>query len=126
MRRLATEIGVTQPVIYSAFSEGRQAVVDAVALGGFDAIARALEAVDAEPLARMRAYLEFAADQPAVYEAMFSMPSGLTFGVEAGAGPLVTRMPISREAASAASRRAWAASREIDAVVKVLSMVSSQ
>lgn len=83
MRRLATEIGVTQPVIYSAFAEGRQAVVDAVALGGFGAIADALEAVDPEPLARMRAYLDFAANEPAVYEAMFSMPSGLTFGAEA-------------------------------------------
>jgi AcrR family transcriptional regulator len=91
MRRLASEIGVTQPVIYSAFPQGRQAVVDAVALGGFEAIARALEAVDAEPLARMRAYLEFAAGRPAVYEAMFSMPTGLTFGVEAGGGPMGAR-----------------------------------
>jgi AcrR family transcriptional regulator len=63
MRRLATEIGVTQPVLYSAFS-GRQALVDAVAVDGFAAIAAALEAVDPEPMARMRAYLDFAAGQP--------------------------------------------------------------
>lgn len=85
MRRVASEIGVTQPVIYSAFAGGRQALIDAVALGGFDAIATALEGVPAEPLARMRAYLEFAAAQPHVYEAMFSMPSGLEFGT--GTGP---------------------------------------
>ena len=86
MRRLASELGVTQPVIYSAFAGGRQALVDAVALGGFDAIAAALERVPAEPLARMQAYVDFAAAQPHVYEAMFSMPSGLEFGT--GAGPL--------------------------------------
>lgn len=85
MRRLASEIGVTQPVIYSAFPGGRQALVDAVALAGFEAIAGALESVPAEPMARMEAYLAFAVDQPRVYEAMFSMPSGLEFG--AGTGP---------------------------------------
>ena len=80
MRRIASEIGVTQPVIYSVFAGGRQAVVDAVTLDGFAAIAAALEGVPAEPLPRMRAYLDFAVAQPRVYEAMFSMPSGLEFG----------------------------------------------
>jgi AcrR family transcriptional regulator len=75
MRRLAAELGVTQPVLYSAFP-GRQALIDAVALNGFDEIAAALEAVDASPMARMRAYLDFAAAHPRVYEAMFSLPSG--------------------------------------------------
>jgi len=88
MRRLASEIGVTQPVIYSAFAGGRQALVDAVALAGFEAIAAALEAVPAEPLARMQAYLDFATEQPHVYEAMFSMPTGLEFGNGTGAAPL--------------------------------------
>lgn len=83
MRRIASEIGVTQPVIYSAFPGGRQALIDAVALGGFDAIAAALEAVPAEPLSRMQAYLDFSVEQPRVYEAMFSMPSGLSFGTGA-------------------------------------------
>ena len=89
MRRLATDIGVTQPVLYSAFAAGRQAVVDAVAISGFTAIAEALEAADPEPLPRMRAYLEFAAAQPHVYEAMFSMPSGLTFGADDVPAPLL-------------------------------------
>ena len=88
MRRLGAELGVTQPVIYSAFPGGRQALIDAVALQGFDAIATALEVVPVEPLARMRAYLAFAADQPRIYEAMFSMPTGLTFGSGAGPDPL--------------------------------------
>ncbi|PZE70799.1 TetR family transcriptional regulator [Curtobacterium sp. MCPF17_018] len=80
MRRLASEIGVTQPVIYSAFAGGRQALIDAVALEGFKAIAVAMEAVPADPQARMQAYLGFAVDQPRVYDAMFSMPSGIEFG----------------------------------------------
>lgn len=81
MRRLATELGVTQPVIYSAF-DGRQALIDAVALQGFADLASALEAVDATPLARMRAYLAFATAHPRIYEAMFSLPTGLTFAAE--------------------------------------------
>jgi AcrR family transcriptional regulator len=82
MRRVATEIGVTQPVLYSAFS-GRQALIDAVALDGFGAITAALEAADVSPLARMRAYLDFAAAHQNIYEAMFSMPSGLVFAADA-------------------------------------------
>jgi AcrR family transcriptional regulator len=78
MRRLAHELGVTQPVLYSAFAS-RQALIDAVALDGFRDIAAALEAVDASPIARMRAYLDFAAAHPRVYEAMFALPSGLPF-----------------------------------------------
>ena len=87
MRRLAAELGATQPVLYSAFA-GRQALVDAVALHGFDDLATALEAVDASPMARMRAYLDFAAAHPRVYEAMFSLPSGLAFAVDDTPEPL--------------------------------------
>ena len=76
MRRLAGELGVTQPVLYSAFA-GRQALIDGVALTGFSEVAAALAAVPATAGARMRAYLDFAAANPQVYEAMFSMRSGL-------------------------------------------------
>src|SRR5947209_6739157 len=87
MRRVAHELGVTQPVLYSAFAS-RQALIDAVALGGFRDIAAALEAVDASPIARMRAYLDFAAAHPRVYEAMFSLPSGLPFAADDTPEPL--------------------------------------
>src|SRR3954469_7065933 len=87
MRRLAAELGVTQPVLYSAFA-GRQALIDAVALGGFGDLAAALEAADASPMARMRAYLDFAAAHPRVYEAMFSMPTGLPFAADDTPKPL--------------------------------------
>ncbi|HEY0238475.1 MAG TPA: TetR/AcrR family transcriptional regulator [Friedmanniella sp.] len=88
MRRVAAEIGVTQPVLYSAYAGGRQALVDSVAVAGFRAIAEALESVDAEPGARMRAYLDFARRHPRLYEAMFSLPSGLPFGSGAEPEPL--------------------------------------
>ena len=97
MRRLAAELGVTQPVLYSAFA-GRQALVDAVALGGFGDLAAALEAVDASPLARMRAYLDFAAAHPRVYEAMFSMPSGLPFAADDTPEPLRQAFSALRDA----------------------------
>jgi AcrR family transcriptional regulator len=87
MRRLAGELGVTQPVLYSAF-DSRQALIDAVALNGFSDIAAALAAVDASPMARMRAYLDFAATHPRTYEAMFSLPSGLAFAADDRPDPL--------------------------------------
>lgn len=87
MRRIAGELGVTQPVLYSAFAS-RQTLIDAVALSGFDDIAAALEAADASPMARMRAYLDFAAAHPRVYAAMFSLPSGLAFAAEDTPEPL--------------------------------------
>ena len=73
IRRLATELGVTQPVLYTAFGK-RQDIVDAVALRGFAELAAALDAGD--PAA---AYLNFAHAHPATYEAMFLMPTGLRF-----------------------------------------------
>jgi AcrR family transcriptional regulator len=79
MRRLAGDLGATQPVLYSAFA-GRQALIDAVALDGFSLLGAALRAVEATPMARMQAYLDFAAANPRLYEAMFSMPSDLRFG----------------------------------------------
>jgi AcrR family transcriptional regulator len=97
MRRLAAELGVTQPVLYSAFA-GRQALIDAVALNGFGDVAAALEAVDASPMPRMRAYLDFAAAHPRVYEAMFSLPSGLAFAVDHTPEPLQRAFRGIREA----------------------------
>jgi AcrR family transcriptional regulator len=73
IRRLASELGVSQPVLYTAFDK-RQDIVDAVALHGFAELAAALDAGD--PAA---AYLDFARAHPATYEAMFLMPTNLRF-----------------------------------------------
>ena len=82
IRRLATELGVTQPVLYTAFGK-RQDIVDAVALRGFTELAAALDAGD--PAA---AYLDFARAHPAVYEAMFLAPTGLRFAATDVPGPM--------------------------------------
>ncbi|HEX4087616.1 MAG TPA: TetR/AcrR family transcriptional regulator [Trebonia sp.] len=97
MRRLAGDLGVTQPVLYSAF-DSRQALIDGVALSGFADLAAALAAVDASPMARMRAYLDFAAAHPRVYEAMFSLPSGLAFGSDDTPEPLLRAFSGIRDA----------------------------
>lgn len=97
MRRLAGELGVTQPVLYSAFAS-RQALIDAVALQGFSDVAAALAAVDVSPIARMRAYLDFAVAQPRVYEAMFSLPSGLAFAADDTPAPLRRAFAALRDA----------------------------
>ena len=90
MRRLASDLGVSQPVIYSVFPAGRQSLVDAVATEGFGELAEALEQTPDEPEKRARTYLEWAARHPRLYEAMFSMPTGLQFG-EAGTSDALRR-----------------------------------
>ncbi|WP_026793325.1 TetR-like C-terminal domain-containing protein [Pleomorphomonas oryzae] len=85
VRRLAEEIEYSQPVLYSHF-ENRTAIVAAVAVEGFKEIGEVLrsaadkaggpaEAVDAVA----RAYLDFALGHPALYEAMFVLPTDLRF-----------------------------------------------
>jgi AcrR family transcriptional regulator len=82
VRRLADAIGFSQPVLYGHFADGRDGIVRAVALDGFERMASQLEGADgvAEVAAR---YLSFARDNPAAYEAMFSMPIDLAFGTDA-------------------------------------------
>ncbi|MFC7485127.1 TetR/AcrR family transcriptional regulator [Knoellia sp. CPCC 206453] len=85
-RRLADEIGRSQPVLYGHFEDGKTGIVRAVALRGFvdlgvsirQALGKTRE--DERVLAVVTAYLDFARHHPAVYEAMFSMPLGLSFG----------------------------------------------
>jgi AcrR family transcriptional regulator len=85
IRRLAAEIEYSQPVLYSHF-ENRGAIVAAVAVEGFQDLTVALReaasgsggqqaAVEAVALA----YLDFARDSPALYEAMFVLPTDLRF-----------------------------------------------
>ncbi|TWF58863.1 TetR/AcrR family transcriptional regulator [Neorhizobium alkalisoli] len=85
VRRLAQEIEYSQPVLYAHF-ENRDAIVGAVALEGFGELGPALRASvqpSATPSEAMKsvaiAYLEFAFERPALYEAMFILPTGLRF-----------------------------------------------
>lgn len=83
-RRLATEIEYSQPVLYKHFA-GMEQIADAIALEGFDELAAATRAArtgaDAnDALARTaHAYLGFARDHPAVYDAMFTRTTALHF-----------------------------------------------
>ena len=93
-RRLAERIAYSQPVLYSHF-QGRDEIVGAVALGGFaelrDAFRRAVPsglAGRAAVAALAEAYITFAAQHPAVYDAMFSLSSGLPFADETTPAPL--------------------------------------
>jgi len=84
-RRLAERVEYSQPVLYSHFN-GKDAIVSAVAMDGFSELAahlrRARQAAP-EPgqalRAVCRAYLEFATERPALYQAMFILPTNLKF-----------------------------------------------
>lgn len=84
-RRLAERVEYSQPVLYSHFN-GRDAIVSAVAIDGFSELAahlrRARQAAP-EPgqalSAVCGAYLEFATERPALYQAMFILPTDLKF-----------------------------------------------
>lgn len=85
-RRLADEIGYSQPVLYGHFPDGKTGIRRAVAVDGF----REVTAVLRTALSRVRsdrrrliaaaqAYLEFGRAHPATYDAMFALSTGLPF-----------------------------------------------
>ncbi|HEY2532175.1 MAG TPA: TetR/AcrR family transcriptional regulator [Xanthobacteraceae bacterium] len=92
IRRLADEIEYSQPVLYSHF-KNRDAIVAAVTVGGFQELAVALREAASGSTGRRNAlknvamaYLDFALRHPALYEAMFILPTDLRFA-EAGTRP---------------------------------------
>ncbi|MFC5136903.1 TetR/AcrR family transcriptional regulator [Actinomycetospora rhizophila] len=84
-RRLSEAIGYTQPVLYSHFPGGKSEIMLAVALEGFVELTRrcraALDGERGRPAveAVSVAYLDFAGEHPAVYEAMFQEPIDTAF-----------------------------------------------
>ncbi|MGW4370059.1 TetR/AcrR family transcriptional regulator [Nocardia takedensis] len=89
VRRLADRIEYSQPVLYSHFA-GKSAIVSAVAEQGIvemTVILRAAVDTAATPAVALesvaRAYLGFAEDNPAVYDAMFVLTTDLHFGLDA-------------------------------------------
>ena len=84
-RRLSTEIEYSQPVLYKHFT-GMEQIADAVAIDGFDELAGVIRAARSgagaasDALTRIaHAYLDFARDNPAVYDAMFTRATILRF-----------------------------------------------
>ena len=85
VRRLADEIEYSQPVLYSHF-ENRDAIVAAVALEGFRDMTSIVQKAACDSTDRRKArenaamaYLVFARTHPALYEAMFTLPTSLRF-----------------------------------------------
>ncbi len=82
VRRLADAVGVSQPILYRHFPGGRDDIVGRVVVDGYAELAAAMEAADtgSDPLpAVVAAYLAFAREHPAVYEAMASARSSIVF-----------------------------------------------
>jgi len=86
-RRLAERVEYSQPVLYSHFA-GKAGIVRAVALEGFGELAAELRhartaapGADAALRAVAAAYLRFAQSRPAVYDAMFVMPTDIPFAM---------------------------------------------
>ena len=84
-RRLSAEIEYSQPVLYKHFT-GMEQIADAIALDGFGELAEVIRAARSgagaagDALARTaQAYLDFARDNPAVYDAMFTRATALPF-----------------------------------------------
>lgn len=87
-RRLSTEIEYSQPVLYKHFA-GMEQIADAVALDGFAELAGVIGAAHSgadaagDTLTRVgHAYLDFARDNPAVYDAMFTRATTLRFAAQ--------------------------------------------
>src|ERR1700733_134562 len=87
-RRLSTEIEYSQPVLYKHFS-GMDQIAAAVAIDGFGELAEKLRAARAgaetphRSLTSMaHAYLDFARENPALYDAMFARTTTLPFAAD--------------------------------------------
>src|SRR5262249_40983422 len=87
-RRLSTEIEYSQPVLYKHFT-GMEQIAEAVAIDGFAELADVCSAARSgagsagEALTRMaHAYLNFARDNPAIYDALFTRATTLRFAAE--------------------------------------------
>ncbi|WP_203935123.1 TetR/AcrR family transcriptional regulator [Virgisporangium ochraceum] len=119
-RRLADRVEYSQPVLYSHF-HGKDAIVSAVALDGFAELAAHLrEARQAASGPALRAvcvaYLEFAARRPALYQAMFILPTDLRFAsdetpavMRAGFDEFVSCFPPDDDRRDLRAEVAWSA-----------------
>lgn len=123
-RRLAERVEYSQPVLYSHF-KGKDAIVAAVAEEGFAELAEDLRKTRAaaerrEPgsglRAVCRAYLRFAVEHPALYQAMFVMPTQLKFAsdetpaaLRSGFDAFVEALPEDAPDREARAELLWAA-----------------
>lgn len=119
-RRLSTEIEYSQPVIYKHFAS-MEDLVEAIALECFGELAEALgdarrHAAPENPVGAVaRAYSAYAAENPALYDAMFTRATRLRFGVEDTAAPLSAAFAELRAAVATI-----AGERNVDTLTEVL------
>ena len=119
-RRLSTEIEYSQPVIYKHFAS-MDNLVAAIALEGFGELAEALgearrhAAPEDMVGAVARAYITYAAENPALYDAMFTRATRLRFGAEDTAAPLSTAYAELRAAVATIAGK-----RDVDILTEVL------
>src|SRR6516162_7810658 len=113
-RRLSTEIEYSQPVLYKHFSSMEQ-IAAAVAIDGFGELAdvtrtaRTGAGTASDALTRIaHAYLDFARDNPAVYDAMFTGATTLRFAEPDSPPELVAAFDGLRQAVSLVASEAEA------------------
>ena len=119
-RRLSTEIEYSQPVIYKHFAS-LDDLAEAVALEGFAELAEALRQArkkareGEEAGAVARAYSGYAAENPALYDVMFTRTTRLHFGPDAAPTPLSAAYAELRAAVATT-----AGERDVDTLAEVL------
>ena len=121
-RRLSTEIEYSQPVLYKHFA-GMEQIAEAVAIDGFGELTEVIRAARSRSRARTaggaltriaHAYLDFARDNPAVYDAMFTRATTLHFASQDTPPALTAAFGELRQAIGSA-----AAEHDADAVTEV-------
>ena len=120
-RRLSTEIEYSQPVLYKHFSS-MEGIAAAVAVQGFGELAEVLRAArdgatdGANAVARVaHAFIEFAHDNPALFDAMFIRATTLHFAADDTPAELHTAFGELRSAVDLV-----AGSRDADTLTEVL------
>jgi AcrR family transcriptional regulator len=120
-RRLSTEIEYSQPVLYKHFS-GLDQIAEALAIDGFVELADLLHTARVNsktaessltPMAHV--YLEFAHDNPALYEAMFTRATTLRFAASDTPAPLSAAFSELREGIAAVA----ATDTDVDTLTEV-------
>ncbi|GGY18494.1 TetR family transcriptional regulator [Streptomyces minutiscleroticus] len=133
-RRLAERVEYSQPVLYSHFT-GKDAIVAALAQEGFTELADLLRTArttaaagqEGDPNSGLRAvcraYLHFATAHPALYQAMFVLPTQLKFAdqetptpLRAAFDALVEALPENTPDREARAELLWAALHGISAL----------
>ena len=118
-RRLSTEIEYSQPVLYKHFSS-MEDIAEAIAVERFAELAGVLRGACADagqcPLRPMaHAYLDFARNNPALYDAMFIRATKLRFAADDTPAPLVAAFAELRDGIATVAH-----GRDVDTLTELL------